>query len=167
MSSSGMWRRVARVRTNVSELLVAYTIRVKRTSLLGDYFHPDDGGNTFLLNFGSHKSHTASQHRRRHPPFIRDVSKIRIPVAPTSLSIPKQCTYIHTGHVCDMCVLTIGRNIGHSKLHWWWMFREMVCPRGFNFRCHSSSSPRVTPGSRRSSKWVLIPTQSSERLQGT
>jgi hypothetical protein len=31
-----------------------------------DSFHPDDGGNTFLRDFGSYKSHAATHPRRRY-----------------------------------------------------------------------------------------------------
>jgi hypothetical protein len=73
-----MLRRVALVRTDVSEELSASIIRVKRIGELGttlgvtsnrrtlrrhtlfaDSFHPDDGGAKFLRNVGSYKSHTA------------------------------------------------------------------------------------------------------------
>jgi hypothetical protein len=73
--SSAMWRRVDLVRTDVSEERVASIIKVKRISELGTlaancqlltlslpcwFFHPDDGGDTFLGNVRSYKSHTAS-----------------------------------------------------------------------------------------------------------
>jgi hypothetical protein len=79
MASSGMLRRVDLVRTDVSDELSAYFIRVTtlgelRTTLavsgnLGgssftDSCHPFDGGAMFLRNVGSYKSHTA-QHPRR------------------------------------------------------------------------------------------------------
>jgi hypothetical protein len=60
-----MLRRVALVRTNVSEELSASIIRVTRIGELGttlavtkftDSCHPDDGGAKILLNFGSYKS---------------------------------------------------------------------------------------------------------------
>jgi hypothetical protein len=53
MASSGMLRRVAHVRTDVSEELSASIIRA-----MGDW-HPDDGGAKFLRNVGSYKSHTS------------------------------------------------------------------------------------------------------------
>jgi hypothetical protein len=78
MPSSGMLRRVALVRTNVSEELSASIIRVTRIGELGttlavtcnrrmlrrntkftDSCHPDKGGTKFLRNVGSFKSHTA------------------------------------------------------------------------------------------------------------
>jgi hypothetical protein len=57
MASSGMLGRVALVRTDVSEKLSAFIIKVIR---IGDRsFHPDDGGDKFLRNVGYYKSHTA------------------------------------------------------------------------------------------------------------
>jgi hypothetical protein len=50
MASSGMLRRVALVRTDVSEELVP------RSPIL---VPPDEGGARFLRNVGSPKSHTA------------------------------------------------------------------------------------------------------------
>jgi hypothetical protein len=76
MASSGMLRRVALVRTDVSEELRT-SIRVTRIGELGttlavtsnrrtlrffqftDSSHPDEGGAKFLRNVGSYKSHTA------------------------------------------------------------------------------------------------------------
>jgi hypothetical protein len=75
-----MLRRVALVRTDVSEKRITSIIRVTRigepgTTLavasmalmllgkalfqLADSCHPDDGGDTFLRKVGSYKSHTA------------------------------------------------------------------------------------------------------------
>jgi hypothetical protein len=78
MTSSGMLRRVALVRTDVLEELSASFMRVSRIGELGtklavtsnrrtlrrntkftDSCHPDEGGATFLRNVGSYKSHTA------------------------------------------------------------------------------------------------------------
>jgi hypothetical protein len=85
MASSGMLRRVALVRTDVSEELSASFIRVTRIGELGtvlavtsnrrtlrrtsqlqltlfqftDSCHPDEGGAKFLRAVGSYKSHTA------------------------------------------------------------------------------------------------------------
>jgi hypothetical protein len=71
MSPSEMLRRVALVRTDVSEELSASIIRVTRISELGTtlavtsnrrmlrFLHPDDRGANFLRMFGSYKSHTA------------------------------------------------------------------------------------------------------------
>jgi hypothetical protein len=78
MPSSGMLRRIALVRTDVSEELSASIIRVTRIGEQGttlavtsnrrtlrrntefiDYCHPDDGSAKFLRNVGSYKSHTA------------------------------------------------------------------------------------------------------------
>jgi hypothetical protein len=75
MASSGMLRRVALVRADVSEELSASFIRVTRIGELGttqaatsngrtlrrntDFCHPDEGGARFLRNVGSYKSHTA------------------------------------------------------------------------------------------------------------
>jgi hypothetical protein len=86
MASSGMLRRVALVRTDVSVELSASTIRVKIISELGTTLaatdarcrsvrrllvaandvhsstyscHPDEGGAKFIRNVGACKSHTA------------------------------------------------------------------------------------------------------------
>jgi hypothetical protein len=67
-----MLRRVALVRTNVSEECMASIIRVKIISELGttsavttnrsckEILTMDDGGDRFLRKVGSYKSHTAS-----------------------------------------------------------------------------------------------------------
>jgi hypothetical protein len=68
MSSSGMLRRMALVKTDVSEERIASIIKVTRIGELGTLVvtsDPDDGGAKFLPNVGSYKSHTA-QHPRRH-----------------------------------------------------------------------------------------------------
>jgi hypothetical protein len=61
-----MLRRVSLVRTDVSEELSSFIIRVTRICELGTVFavtsnpcHSDDGGAKFLRNFRSYKSHTA------------------------------------------------------------------------------------------------------------
>jgi hypothetical protein len=73
MLSSGMLRRAALVRTDVSEELSASIIRVtidelgtplvvtsnRSTFLFTDSSHSDDGGSRLLGNVGSYKSHTA------------------------------------------------------------------------------------------------------------
>jgi hypothetical protein len=70
MMSSGMLRRVALVRTDVSEEPSASFIRVTGIGELGttlvatrnrrnDSCHPDEGDDRFLRNVGSYKSHTA------------------------------------------------------------------------------------------------------------
>jgi hypothetical protein len=76
MAPSGMLRRVALVRTDVSEEHSASFFRVTRIGELGttlavtknrrtlrrdisDSCHPDEGGAKFLGNVGSYKSHTA------------------------------------------------------------------------------------------------------------
>jgi hypothetical protein len=56
MASSGMLRRVALVKTDVSKDLSASIVRMTR---IGDSCHTDDGGATFLGNVGSYKIHTA------------------------------------------------------------------------------------------------------------
>jgi hypothetical protein len=82
-----MIRRMALVRTDVSEELRAFIIRVTRIGELGtlavtsnrrtllvtaivvpitDSCYLDDGGAKFLRNVGSYKSHTAYHPRRRH-----------------------------------------------------------------------------------------------------
>jgi hypothetical protein len=50
MASSEMLRRVALVRTDVSEEFIAS---------FTDSFHPDEGGANVLRNVGSYNSHTA------------------------------------------------------------------------------------------------------------
>jgi hypothetical protein len=74
MASSGMLRRVALVRTDVSEEISASFIRVTRIGEPGttlavtsnrrtlqkmDSSHSDERGTEFLRNVGSYKSHTA------------------------------------------------------------------------------------------------------------
>jgi hypothetical protein len=67
MASSGMLRRVALVRTDVSEELSASLIMVTRIGELGttlavtstDSCYPDKGCAKFLRNVGPYKSHTA------------------------------------------------------------------------------------------------------------
>jgi hypothetical protein len=78
MASSGMLRRVALARTNVSEELSASFIRVTRIGELGTTLAAtsnrrtlrknttDERGARFLRNVGSYKSHTAEHPRRRH-----------------------------------------------------------------------------------------------------
>jgi hypothetical protein len=69
MASSGMLRRLALVRTDVSEDLSAYFISVTRIGELGttlavisnrrtDSCHPVEGGARFLRNVGFYKNHT-------------------------------------------------------------------------------------------------------------
>jgi hypothetical protein len=69
MASSGMLRRAALVRTDVSEEFSASFIRVTRIGELGTTLvvisnrhsvgHPDEGGAKILRNVGPYKSHTA------------------------------------------------------------------------------------------------------------
>jgi hypothetical protein len=59
MSSSGILRRVALVKTDVSEELSASIIRVTRIGELGTLAVTDDGGATLLRNVGAYKSHAA------------------------------------------------------------------------------------------------------------
>jgi hypothetical protein len=67
MVVSGMLRRVALVRTDVSEEPSASFIMVTRIGELGTTLaatsklacHPDEGGARFLRNVGSYKIHTA------------------------------------------------------------------------------------------------------------
>jgi hypothetical protein len=56
MMSFGLLRRVALVRTDVSEESIASIIRATK---IGGSRHPNDGGDEFLRNVGSCKSHTA------------------------------------------------------------------------------------------------------------
>jgi hypothetical protein len=82
-----MWHRVALVRTEVSEEHIAANITVKRfcelgtmlavtsnwstmrriTTYLGESWHPDDGGATFLRNVGPYKSHIPEDGSLHHP----------------------------------------------------------------------------------------------------
>jgi hypothetical protein len=71
MPSSGMLRRVALGRTDVSEEPSAST----------DSCHPDDGGAMFLRNVGSYKSHTASRPRRRHSLVAKQLSGLIYEIA--------------------------------------------------------------------------------------
>jgi hypothetical protein len=76
MVSSGMLRRVALVRTDVSQELSASFIRVtrigeQRASVASDSAvpstcHPDDGGAKFLRNVSTYRTHTAKHPRRHH-----------------------------------------------------------------------------------------------------
>jgi hypothetical protein len=65
----GMWRRVGRVRTDVSQELVASILKVERMreiETMLDSFHPEDRGHTFFRNVRFSKTHTALDPRRRH-----------------------------------------------------------------------------------------------------
>jgi hypothetical protein len=53
-----MLRRVALVRTEVSEEISAFFFRVKRIGALGTC-HIDEGESKVIRNVGSYKSHTA------------------------------------------------------------------------------------------------------------
>jgi hypothetical protein len=79
MASYGMLRRVALVRTDVSEEHNAFIIKVTRIgdletlavtsvgfSYLIDSCHSDDGGTTFFRNVSSYKSHTLKHPKKRH-----------------------------------------------------------------------------------------------------
>jgi hypothetical protein len=74
LPSSGLLRNAALITAHVSEECIASIVRVTRTGELGtleltsvvDSCHPDDGGDMFLRNVGSYKSHTASHSRRRY-----------------------------------------------------------------------------------------------------
>jgi hypothetical protein len=70
------------VRTDVLEERVVYIIRVRRISEAGTlavssdgYFYPDDGGDMFLRNVGSYKSHTMSHPRRWNSSFFKAFAK--------------------------------------------------------------------------------------------
>jgi hypothetical protein len=80
--SSGIWRYVTLVRTDVSEELSTSIIRVTRIGELGTTFAVTSdrhtlrrntkylyffvGGTKFLRNVGTYKGHTAAHSRRRH-----------------------------------------------------------------------------------------------------
>jgi hypothetical protein len=53
MPSSGVWRKVGDVRTDVSEERIASIIKVSKIGELGTSGHPDDGGHRLLRNVGS------------------------------------------------------------------------------------------------------------------
>jgi hypothetical protein len=59
MPSSGMLRRVALVRTDVSDEQRALVASYGKCPKFTDSCHLDDGGAKFLRNFGSYKSHMA------------------------------------------------------------------------------------------------------------
>jgi hypothetical protein len=70
-----MWHRVDLVWTDVSDESIASILRVEKSTLQppaqagfleADFFIPEDGGDTFLQNVGSHKMYTAPHPRRRH-----------------------------------------------------------------------------------------------------
>jgi hypothetical protein len=79
-----MWRRVDPVWTDVSEQRTFSIFKVEkprarnqrevtadwaiflRWFLPRGFFYPEDGGDTFLRNVGSHKIYTAPHPRRRH-----------------------------------------------------------------------------------------------------
>jgi hypothetical protein len=63
LSPRGNYTDRARRHTNCME---KETIEWDIRDYLADYFNPDDGGDTFLRNFGSYKKHTVSHPRRRH-----------------------------------------------------------------------------------------------------
>jgi hypothetical protein len=56
MPSPRMLRRLALARTDVSEERSAIIISVES---IAECCRPDDGGDTFLRNLGSYKSHTS------------------------------------------------------------------------------------------------------------
>jgi hypothetical protein len=80
MASSGTWRRVAVVTTDVSEERIASITGLTRIGELGitlsvisnrsmlrrNFLQHDDGGDTNLRKCGSYKSHTVSHPRRRY-----------------------------------------------------------------------------------------------------
>jgi hypothetical protein len=65
MPSFGMLCRVDLVWSDVSEEHIA-AATCSSWFLTRGFFYPEDGGDTFLRNFGSHKSYTAPHPRRRH-----------------------------------------------------------------------------------------------------
>jgi hypothetical protein len=70
-----MWCRVGLVRTGVSKERVVSIFRVKKfaseeKSTARGSFSPEDGGDTFLRNVGSHETHTAPHPRRRHSSYL-------------------------------------------------------------------------------------------------
>jgi hypothetical protein len=64
-----MWRRVDLVSTDVSKERIASIFRIEkltRTQREQVAADPEDGGDTFLRNVGSHKIYTAPHPKRRH-----------------------------------------------------------------------------------------------------
>jgi hypothetical protein len=68
MPSSGMWRRVNLVWTNVSEERIASIFGVEKSAckekckfLERGFFYPEDGGDKLLRNVGSHKNYTSQK----------------------------------------------------------------------------------------------------------
>jgi hypothetical protein len=68
-----MWRRVDLVLTDVSEECIASIFRVEKNPRMSNQreqmavcFYPEDGGDTFLRNFGSHKIYKVPQPKRRY-----------------------------------------------------------------------------------------------------
>jgi hypothetical protein len=73
-----MWRRVNLVWIDVLEERIASIFRVEKSAseepaatcsrwlLAHGFFHPEDGGDTFLWKVGSQKIYTAPHPRRRH-----------------------------------------------------------------------------------------------------
>jgi hypothetical protein len=67
--SSGMWRRVVLVWTDVSEERIASIFRVEKSASEEQEWegsYTEDGGDTFLQNVCSHKDYTTPHPRRRH-----------------------------------------------------------------------------------------------------
>jgi hypothetical protein len=74
-------------------------------------FHPDDGGDTFLRNAGSYKSHAASHPRRRNS---SDTISLPIPLdnqkpllghsRPCGLIFPANWEYRYTVHVSKQVI---------------------------------------------------------------
>jgi hypothetical protein len=62
-----MWRRVDIVWTDVTEERIASSFRVEMREIsMNRFFYPENGGDMFLRNVGSHKIYTAPHPRRRH-----------------------------------------------------------------------------------------------------
>jgi hypothetical protein len=90
MPVSGMWHRVVLVWTDVSENRIASIFRVEKLLvrnqheqsaatcscwfLTRGFIYPEDGGDTFLQNIGSHKNYMAPHPRKRHSPDSRVIA---------------------------------------------------------------------------------------------
>jgi hypothetical protein len=148
MVSSGMLRRVALVRTDVSEErsaseTSALTRATRRNIPETSFFiviavktsksyntpsdatlklhafaadNPDDGGDTFLRNVRSNKSHTATHPRRRHSSILHRLkNNTRLESAHELPGCPSRTlAYLMTDATCDICLRPPSISCGYS-----------------------------------------------------